>query len=78
MHTENFFEAASHLKMSSVEVQLLRIKVQQFGHPEGTANYAVVTDARIPKNWFLSRPATDPKTDRELKKAYPEQFGPED
>ena len=78
MHAENFFEAASRLKLSSVEVQLLRIKVQEFGHPESTATYAVVTDARIPKNWFLSRPGRDPKTDRELKKAYPEQFGPED
>ena len=78
MHAENFFEAASRLKLSSVEVQLLRIKVQEFGHPESTATYAVVTDARIPKNWFLSRPGTDPKTDRELKKAYPEKFGPDD
>jgi len=78
MHTENFFEAASRLKMSSVEVQLLRIKVLELAHPETTATYAVVTDARIPKNWFLSRPGTDPKTARELKEAYPEKFGPDD
>ena len=78
MHTENFFKAASRLKMSSVEVHLLRIKVQDFGHQESTASYAVVTDARIPRDWYRWWPGKrgDPKTARELKEAYPEIFGP--
>src|SRR5438067_2394769 len=47
MHAENFFEVASRLKMSSVEVHLIRVKLQEFGHPHSTASYAVITDARI-------------------------------
>jgi hypothetical protein len=84
MHTENFFEAARRLKMSSVEVILLRIKVREFGHQESTASYAFVTDARIPKNWYLSWPGKfavshmNAKTVRELKEAYAEKFGPDD
>lgn len=86
MHTENFFEVARRMKMRSVEVHLQRIKVQEFGRPEETANYAVVTDARIPRNWYLSRPGcnfgdrhrVNPKMARELKAAYPENFrGPD-
>jgi hypothetical protein len=85
MHTENFFEIARRMKMSSVEVRLLRVKVQEFGRPEErTASYAIVTDARIPRNWYLSEPgcnfedrdrdSVEAKTARELKAAYPENF----
>ncbi len=80
MHTENFFEVATRLKMSSVEVQLLRIRVQEFGHQETTASYAVVTDARIPRGWYLSWPGenrgnhVDLRTAGELKASYAENF----
>jgi hypothetical protein len=83
MHTENFFEVARRMKMRSVEVHLLRVKVQEFGRPEErVASYAVVTDARIPRNWYLSGPGcnfgdqarVEAKTARELKAAYPENF----
>lgn len=82
MHTENFFEVARCLKMPSIEVHLLKIKVQEFGHQETTASYALVTDARIPREWYLWWPGSnfggslaDLKTARELKEAYPENFG---
>ena len=82
MHTENFFEVTRRMKMASVEVHLLSIKVQEFGRPERTASYAVVTGPRIPRNWYLSWPGNnfgdpsrvDPKTAQELKAAYPENF----
>jgi hypothetical protein len=78
MHAENFFEAASRLKLSSIEVHLLRINDLGLGHPESLAGYAVVTDARIPRDWYRWWPGKrgDPKTARELKEAYPEIFGP--
>ena len=78
MHAENFFEAASRLKLSSIEVLLLRINDSGLGHPESLAGYAVVTDARIPRDWYRWWPGKrgDPKTARELKEAYPEIFGP--
>ena len=81
MHAENFFEAASRLKLSSIEVHLLRIKDFPFGRSSAfgsLAGYAVVTDARIPRDWYRWWPGKrgDPKTARELKEAYPEIFGP--
>jgi hypothetical protein len=78
MHAENFFEAANRLKLSSIEVHLLRIKNFGRGNQESWAGYAVVTDARIPRDWYRWWPGkrSDPKTVRELKEAYPEIFGP--
>lgn len=78
MHAENFFAAASRLKLSSIEVHLLRIKDFDLGHHESWAGYAVVTDARIPREWYRWWPGKrrDPKTARALKEAYPEIFGP--
>jgi len=73
MHAENFFEVASRLKMSSVEVHLLRFKVQEFGYQEHKG-YAVVTDPRIPRSWYLSEPHLDSKTARALRAAYLESF----
>jgi hypothetical protein len=83
MHTENFFEVARRMRMSSVEVHLIQIRVEELGRPdERTANYAIVTDARIPRNWYLFEPRVnfsdrtrlEAKTVRELKAAYPENF----
>jgi hypothetical protein len=82
MHTENFFEVARRMRMRSIEVHLLRIKVEEPGRPESTASYAVVTDANIPRSWYLSWPGEtfgdrkhmDSEMARELKAAYPENF----
>jgi hypothetical protein len=78
MHAENFFEAASRLKLSCIEVHLLRINDFGLGEWGTLAGYAVVTDARIPRDWYRWWPGKrgDPKTTRELKEAYPEIFGP--
>jgi hypothetical protein len=78
IHAENFFEAASRLKLSSIDVHLLRINDLGLGHPESWAGYAVVTDARIPRDWYRWWPGKrgDPKTARESKEVYPEIFGP--
>jgi len=79
MHAENLFEAARRLKLSSIEVHLLRINdLSRRQGQESWAGYAVVTDARIPRDWYRWWPGKggDPKTARELKEAYPEIFGP--
>jgi hypothetical protein len=82
MHRDNFFEAVSRLKMSSVKVDLLRIKDfarNPINRGDRFVGYAVVTDARIPRNWYRSPPSFPshpPQTARELKEAYPEIFGP--
>jgi len=93
MHSENFFEITRRLKMSSVEVHVLHTgaspaKVQEPGRPERTittyGGYAVVTDPRIPRKWYLSEPGgnvgrggkthLESKTARELRAACPENF----
>lgn len=87
MHTENFREITRRLKMSSVEVHVLHTKtypleVGPSARPPysvtQSTGYAVITDARIPREWYLSEPAgpghMDLKTARELKAAFPEYF----
>jgi hypothetical protein len=88
INTENFREITRRLKISSVEVHVLHttahpIKTHPPGRPAHTVTlstgYAVVTDARIPREWFLFEPARtighmDSKTARQLKAAFPENF----
>ena len=84
MHAENYFEITRRLKMSSVEVHVLHTgaaheTVRELGHPERTitkdTGYAVVTDARIPREWYLFElGGNDSKTLRALRAAYPENF----
>jgi hypothetical protein len=74
MHTENFREITRRLKVSSVEVHVLRDNAYPLN-----VGYAVITDARIPREWYLSEPARvlghlDLKTANELKAAFPEYF----
>jgi hypothetical protein len=86
MHGENFGEITRRLNLSSVEVRVLHtqyLPVTDFmagsssGHPlrldEG---YALVTDSRIPREWFLARVAahTDLNTGAVLEQAYPQFF----
>ena len=65
LHSENFAEITSRLKLTSVELHVLPTgssleKFQEHGRPERTITssrgYAIVTDARIPQSWFLSEP----------------------
>lgn len=92
IHSENFFEITRRLKMSAVEVHVMHTgaapaQFQEPGRPERTimtdGGYAVVTDARIPRKWYLSEPGQtqarakphiDSKTARELRAAYPANF----
>jgi hypothetical protein len=86
MHAENYFEITRRLKMSSVEVHVLHTgkspeRVQEVGQPERTLDngYAVVTDPRIPREWYRSEPVVgntslDWKTAQTLRAAYPESF----
>ncbi len=84
MHAENYCEITRRLKMSSVEVHVLHTgasheRHQELGHPERTITtdegYAVVTDARIPREWYLYEPRGNvSKTLRALRAAYPENF----
>ena len=91
MHAENFFEITRRLKISAVEVHVwhtdrLATTIQEVGQPERPLTidqgYAVVTDSRIPRNWYLSEPGVNGGRGKvpldsdlaQLKAAYPGSF----
>ena len=62
-HAENFSEITRRLRIDSVEVRVLHstreiIKIRDSGREErsavGVKGFALVTDPRIPRDWFLS------------------------
>ncbi len=85
MHAENLGEISRRLGIKELELQVLHLEpetgtVQETGTPERKVEidrgYAVVSDARIPREWFLSTALGPPEIARELEKACPEFFRP--
>lgn len=81
MHAENLEEITKLLKIDSVEMLILPItnflgKIQDTGAPERTvlnkSCHALVTDPRIPGEWFLEEPRRE--TARTVKTTYPHYF----
>lgn len=65
IHAENYFEITRRLGIEAVEVRVLSTmretnKVRESGREERSViearGYALVTDPRIPRDWFLSWP----------------------
>jgi hypothetical protein len=84
INAENFSEITRQLRIDSVEVLVLHTKKNpvtiQGPGPQYTAledvGYALITDPRIPREWFLSEPVRgcDEKIASQLKSAYPKNF----
>ncbi len=79
---ENLGEITRRLGIDELEVHVLHrrqpTEYQETGRPARTiltdAGYALVTDRRIPKDWFVWEPRCDRETGRRLKAEYPEAF----
>lgn len=81
IHAENLGEISKRLKTDSVEMLILPVTnfqgtVQDAGSPERTvlnnSAYALVTDARIPREWFLEGPRNE--SAGTVKSNYPNYF----
>ena len=83
MHAENLGEISRNLGINELELLVLHLEpeagtVQETGKPERKVvidrGYAMVSDARIPREWFLSDALAPPEIARELERACPEFF----
>ncbi|MGZ8900259.1 MAG: hypothetical protein ACXW3Z_09205 [Limisphaerales bacterium] len=81
VHAENLWEITKRLKIDSVEMLILPITnfqgtVQDAGSPERLVLHksadALVTDARIPREWFLEGPRNE--SAGTVKSNYPNYF----
>ena len=83
IHSENFAEITRRLKLDSIELRVWHrrkspISIQPTGGVARNAlqddGYALVTNARIPREWFLARARGDREVGRELEAASPGSF----
>lgn len=92
IYSENLFEITRRLGMKTVEMRVLHLEKSSLKRlpadgPEQTfiqdTGYALVTDPRIPREWFLPKPRessnsdalnADAKARRYLATTYPESF----
>ncbi len=83
IHSENFAEITRRLKLDLIELRVwhlrkIPISIQPTGGVARNASqddgYALVTDARIPRKWFLAHARGDRQVARELEAASPGSF----
>lgn len=85
MHAENLGEISRRLGIKELEMLVLHLEpetgtVQETGKPERKVEidrgYAVVSDARIPREWFYTSAKGPPEVVGDLPKMLPEYFRP--